>query len=189
MSDITEILQNWSNHSESERGEVIAALYDELRRNAANHLRRESGVIELEPTSLVNEAYLRLLKVDKMDIAGRSHFFGLAGRIMREILVDEARRLTAKKRDQALNTRFTGDIVGKDMPLIDILAMDEFLNELEAIDPMYVKLFEARAFAGMTIEEAAQALDLSPSTVKRKWKVAMAWLINRADSSQSDTPS
>lgn len=185
MNDITEILQNWSRQSESERGRVIAALYEELRRNAANHLRHESGVIELQPTSLVNEAYMRLLKVNKMDLAGRSHFFGLAGRIMREILVDEARRLTAKKRDQGLNTRFTGDIVGKDMPLIDILAVDELLNELETIDPLYVELFEARAFAGMTIEEAAQALDLSPSTVKRKWKVAMAWLVDRSNALQS----
>jgi len=92
MSDITEILQNWSSQPEAERGRVVAALYEDLRKNAANHLRRESGVIELQPTSLVNEAYLRLLKVNKMDMTGRAHFFGLAGRIMREILVDEARR-------------------------------------------------------------------------------------------------
>ena len=186
MSDITESLQNWSRQSESERGRVIAALYDELRRNAANHLRRESGVIELQPTSLVNEAYLRLLKVDKMDLTGRSHFFGLAGRIMREILVDEARRLTAKKRDHGLKTRFTDEIVGENLPLIDILAVNDLLNELETIDPLYVQLFEARAFAGMTIEEAAAALDMSPSTVKRKWKVAMAWLVDRSSSLRAE---
>ncbi|MEM1437336.1 MAG: ECF-type sigma factor [Pseudomonadota bacterium] len=175
MSDITEILQNWSDESSEDRGRVISALYDELRRNAAAHLRRERHA-ELQPTSLVNEAYLRLIQIDRIDLKGRTHFLGLAGRIMREILVDEARRMQAKKRDRGLQTRLTGEHAGADLPITDLLQLDELLNELEAIDPVYVKLFEARAFAGMTIEEAAEVLELSPSTVKRKWKVALAWI-------------
>ena len=186
MSDITNVLQNWSRQPESERGRVIAKLYEELRRNAANHLRRESGAVEWQPTSLVNEAYLRLVKVNKMDMTSRSHFFGLAGRIMREILVDEARRASAKKRDHGLRTRLTDDIVGEEMPLIDILTVNDLLNELEKIDPVYVQLFEARAFAGMTIEEAAESLGMSASSVKRKWKVAMAWLVDRSHSLRSE---
>ncbi|MCP5180648.1 MAG: sigma-70 family RNA polymerase sigma factor [Pseudomonadales bacterium] len=176
MTDVTQILQSWSQQSRDDRGRVVAALYDELRRNAANHLRGERGVVDLQPTSLVNEAYFRLVNIDRIDLNGRSHFLGLAGRIMREVLVDEARKLRASKRDQALQTHFTGDFDSGATPLTDILQVDELLNELEAIDPQYVQLFEARAFAGMTIEEAAQMLDLSVSTVKRKWKVVMAWL-------------
>ena len=181
MSDITEILQNWSNESSDDRGRVIAAMYDELRRNAAAHLRNERHA-DLQPTSLVNEAYMRLINITRIDLKGRNHFLGLAGRIMREILVDEARRMRAAKRDHGLQTRFTGEHVGSDMPISDILELDEMLTALEEIDPIYVKLFEARAFAGMTIEEAADVLDMSPSTVKRKWKVALAWIREHADS-------
>lgn len=190
MSDVTQILQNWSNESSEERGRVIAALYDELRRNAANHLRGERGVIELQPTSLVNEAYMRLIKIDRIDIQGRSHFMGLAGRIMREVLVDEARHLRAKKRDHGLQTRLTGDFLGNETPLSDILHVDELLTELESIDPVFVQLFEARAFAGMTIEETAVALGMSSSTVKRKWKVVVAWLVENAgdNDNTSQTP-
>ncbi|MFK7912273.1 MAG: ECF-type sigma factor [Pseudomonadales bacterium] len=186
MSDVTQILQNWSNESSEERGRVIAALYDELRRNAANHLRGERGVVELQPTSLVNEAYMRLIKIDRIDLQGRSHFMGLAGRIMREVLVDEARHLRAKKRDHGLQTRLTGDFLGNDTPLNDILYVDELLTDLEAIDPEFVRLFEARVFAGMTIEETASEMKMSSSTVKRKWKVVIAWLKERADSQSDD---
>lgn len=185
MSDVTNILQNWSNESSEERGRVVAVLYDELRRNAANHLRGERGVVELQPTSLVNEAYMRLIKIDRIDLQGRSHFMGLAGRIMREVLVDEARHLRAKKRDHGLQTRFTGDILGNDTPLTDILYVNELLTDLEAIDPEFVRIFEARAFAGMTIEETATEMGMSSSTVKRKWKVVLAWLKEKADSKPS----
>jgi len=181
MTDVTRILANWSNESQAERGEVVAALYDELRRHAAQQLWREGGVADLQPTALVNEAYMRLVNINRMDLNGRAHFFGLAGRIMREILVDESRRLRARKRDQALQTRFTGDLAGEYVPVQDLLELDEMLNELEAIDPEYVCLFEARAFAGMTIEETALAMELSVSTVKRKWKVVMAWLKTHDD--------
>lgn len=186
MSDVTNILQNWSNESSEERGRVVAALYDELRRNAANHLRGERGVVELQPTSLVNEAYMRLIKIDRIDLQGRSHSMGLAGRIMREVLVDEARHLRAKKRDHALQTRFTGEILGDNTPLNDILYVNELLTDLEEIDPQFVRLFEARAFAGMTIEETAIELGMSSSTVKRKWKVVLAWLKEKADSQPND---
>ncbi|MEM9383501.1 MAG: ECF-type sigma factor [Pseudomonadota bacterium] len=175
MSDITQVLQNWSQESSEERGRVVAAMYDELRRNAVSHLRNERHG-DLQPTSLVNEAFMRLINITRIDLKGRNHFLGLAGRIMREILVDEARKLRAAKRDHGLQTRFTGEHMGGDMPVSDLLELDELLNGLEAIDPVYVKLFEARAFAGMTIEEAAEVLEMSPATVKRKWKVAMAWV-------------
>ena len=176
MNDVTQILLNWSNESENGRGQVVAALYDELRHNAARHLSKESNQPDLQPTMLVNEAYMRLVNINRIDLSGRTHFFGLAGKIMREILVDEARRMRAKKRDVALKTQFSDDVVNDDVPVSDILELDELLKGLEEIDPLYVQLFEARAFAGMTIEETAEALGIGTATVKRKWKVAMAWI-------------
>lgn len=179
MTEVTQVLLNWSNESHDDRGKVIAALYDELRRHAARHIGKGGHALGLQPTVLVNEAYIRLVDIDRINLNGRSHFFGLAGRIMREILVDEARRLRAKKRDLALQTQLTGEIANDDLPIPDILELDETLNGLEAIDPIYVKLFEARVFAGMTIEETAKVLELSASTVKRKWKVVVAWIKDR----------
>ena len=175
MGDVTEILLNWSNESKESRDQVVAAMYAELRRNAAGYLRGERD-IELQPTALVNEAYLRLVRADRIDLDGRSHFLGIAGRIMREILVDQARRLRTQKRDHARNTRFTGDQPGADLPAADLLHIDRLLQRLEEIDPVYVQLFEYRAFAGMTIEESASLLALSPATVKRKWQSALAWI-------------
>ncbi|MCR9260441.1 MAG: ECF-type sigma factor [Pseudomonadaceae bacterium] len=176
MTDVTKILLNWSNEPQAERGEVVAALYDELRDNAARHLHKEGGRGDLQPTMLVNESYMRLVNINRIDLQGRTHFFGLAGKIMREILVDEARRMRAKKRDIALQTQFEDDIADENLPVQDILELDELLNGLEDIDPVYARLFEARAFAGMTIEESAQSLDMSVSSVKRKWKIVIAWL-------------
>ncbi len=176
MTDVTQILLNWSNESEAERGAVVAALYDDLRRSAAAQLSRESGGLDLQPTLLVNEAYMRLVNINRMDLDGRTHFMGLAGRVIREVLVDHARRMRAKKRDIGLQTQFDEEVINDDLPVSDILHLDEVLNRLEAVDPLYVQLFEARAFAGMTIPECAQSLGISPETVKRKWSVLMAWI-------------
>ncbi len=188
MGDITHILLNWSSESKDRRGRVIAALYAELRRSAAAHLRGERDG-DLQPTALVNEAYLRLVNIDRMNLDGRQHFLGLAGRVMREILVDEARRQTAKKRDRGLKTRFTGEHASDDVPVVDILQIDGLLNRLAEIEPVYVDLFEARAFAGMTIDETSALLNLSPSTVKRKWKAAVAWLNEQTGDAGDRSPS
>ena len=174
--EVTRILQNWSNASAAARGEVVSAMYDELRNSAQRQLRNEHRMDELQPTLLVHEAYLRLVKASNVDISGRTHFLGLAGRIMRQILVDEARRFSAGKRDRALQTRLTGEHAGNMPEMVDILELSELLDGLEEVDPLYVKIFESRAFAGMTFEECAEALDISVSSVKRKWKIALAWL-------------
>ena len=180
VEEIGEIIQNWSASTADEKGKVVTALYDELRQNAAAHLRNER-VLELQPTALVHEAYTRLVNITRLDLANRSHFLGLAGRIMREVLIDEARRKRSMKRNEALQTRFTGEYLGSNIPLPDLLELHELLNELEEVDPVYVRLFESRAFAGMTIAETAESLNISESTVKRKWKLALAWLKVRLD--------
>jgi RNA polymerase sigma factor (TIGR02999 family) len=131
---------------------------------------------ELQPTLLVHEAYLRLVKASNVDLQGRTHFLGLAGRVMRQILVDEARRFNAGKRDRALQTRLTGDHENGEPAVHDIIELSELLDGLEQVDPLYVQIFEARAFAGMTFEECSETLEISVSSVKRKWKITLAWL-------------
>ncbi len=178
--DVTHILHNWAQASDDARGQVVSAMYEELRSNARNHLRKEHRMNELQPTLLVHEAYLRLVKVSNVNISGRTHFLGLAGRIMRQILVDEARRSKAGKRDRALQTHLTGEYASDTPAVHDIIELSELLDSLEEVDPLYVQVFEARAFAGMTFEECASALDISVSSVKRKWKITVAWLEERS---------
>lgn len=175
MDDVTQILANWSRASPEAKGRVVAALYEELRRGAARHLRGEVQV-DLQPTALVSEAYVRLVRVNRMDLAGRTHFFGLAGRLMREVLVDEARRMRAQKRDRGLETRLTGDHLGSGVAVGDLVEVDDLITRLRRIDPVYADLVDARVFAGLTLEEAAAALDLPLGTAKRKWRVATTWL-------------
>ncbi len=180
--DVTQILKNWANESDDARGQVVGAMYDELRKNAQNHLRHEHRMDDLQPTLLVHEAYIRLIKASNVDLAGRTHFLGLAGRIMRQILVDEARRFNAGKRDRALQTRLTGEHVNGAPAVHDILELSDLLDGLEKIDPLYVQIFEARAFAGMTFEECAETLKISVSSVKRKWRIALAWIEEQENS-------
>lgn len=187
MSDVTEILINWSKASEQDRGDVVEALYVDLRQQARRHLAGESKV-DLQPTSLVNEAYLRLVQVSRMDLGGRTHFFGLAGRIMREVLIDEARRAGAQKRDRSLETRLTGEAAGLGVELGAVVELEQLLGRLGDIDPLLVRLVEARVFAGLTMEETAAHLELPLGTAKRKWKLAMAWLREEAESHLKTEP-
>ena len=183
--DVTLVLQDWANVSDEVRGQIVGIMYEELRRNAQNHLRSEHRMHELQPTLLVHEAYLRLVKANSVNISSRAHFLGIAGRIMRQVLVDEARRFSSGKRDRGLQTRFTGDHENGTPDTLDILILSELLDGLEAIDPLYVQIFEARAFGGLTFEECATTLEISVSSVKRKWKIALAWLMEQYEEPKS----
>lgn len=176
MGEITAILTSWSSAPKPSRARVLSAMYDELKRQAAVHLRGDRIANVLHPTELVHEAYEKLVDVSCIDMNGRTHFLGIAGRIMRQVLVDEARRARAQKRDDALQTHLTGDVMDLDLPVEEMLTIDRLLSELETIDPMYSGLIEARVFAGMTFEEAADEFSVSVATVKRKWRIAIAWL-------------
>lgn len=184
MAEITQVLGNWAHESRDRKNLVFEALYAQLRRLAGQQLRRQGDGIDLQPTVLVHEAYLRLVDLDRISINGRAHFFGLAGRLMREILVDEARHARAQKRDRALETRLTGEFLGSGVDLDALLLLDQTLTELGELDPDYLWLVDARLFGGLTIEEAAGGLGISPATVKRKWKVARAWITERLKDSE-----
>ena len=156
---------------------LLPIVYQELRRLAASYLRRERPGQTLQPTALVHEAYLRLMKDRPERWQNRAHFCAIAAHSMRQILIERARARGAQKRGGA-RPRVTLDeaLVAGGERSIDILALDEALERLAALDPEQARLVELRFFGGLTVEETAEAMDISPATVKRHWAVARAWL-------------
>jgi RNA polymerase sigma factor (TIGR02999 family) len=173
--DITVMLRQWSDGNQQALTELLPVIYDELRRVAHQYLRRERAEQTLETTALVHEAYLKLIDQRSVNWQNRAHFFAIAAQAMRRILVDNARRRSAAKRE------------GEKIPLDDVaiistdraehlVALDDALKRLEEIDPQQSKIIELRYFGGLTIEETAEAMSLSPATIKREWSMARAWL-------------
>jgi len=191
---VTQLLAAWSSGDQQALNELMPLVYGELRRLAQSHLRRERPGHTLQRTVLVHEAFLRLVNQKEVEWQGRAHFLGLASRLMRRILVDHARaRLAAKRGDGAHHVSFDDAIgtpgsdvdidtdpeallVTPDQPTIDLVALDDALSRLEAMDPQQGEIVELRFFGGITMEETAQALGISVATVKRDWAVAKAWL-------------
>ena len=156
---------------------LLPVVYQELKRLAAGYLRRERPGYTLQPTALVNEAYLRLLKDDPERWQNRAHFCAIAAHSMRQILIERARARNAQKRGGP-RARVTLDdaLVAGGERSIDLVALDEALERLAALDPEQARLVELRFFGGLTVEETADAMGISPATVKRHWTVARAWL-------------
>jgi RNA polymerase sigma-70 factor (ECF subfamily) len=156
---------------------LLPIVYQELRRLAAGYLRRERPGQTLQPTALVHEAYLRLMKDRPGRWQNRAHFCAIAAHSMRQILIERARARGAAKRGGARQriTLDEGLVAGTDRS-IDLIALDEALQRLAEIDPEQARLVELRFFGGLTVEETAEAMGISPATVKRHWTVAKAWL-------------
>ena len=175
--DVTALLGDWSRGNRSALSQLLPLVYAELRRVAARQLRNERSDHTLQPTALVHEAYLRLVDQRQVDWQNRAHFFGVAAQVMRRILVDHARRHGASKRGDGVRCVSIEEAKEAAAPNeIPILALDHALDRLEKIDSELAKIVELRAFGGLTIEEAAHVLSVSPSTVKRDWRTARAWL-------------
>jgi RNA polymerase sigma factor (TIGR02999 family) len=152
-------------------------VYDELRHLARDYLRRERAGHTLQPTGLVHEAYLRLVDQTSATWQNRAHFFSVAARVMRRVLVDYAREHRAQKRGGHLEkVEFDEALAPSIDKSLDLVALDEALQELTALDPRQSQIVELRFFGGMTVEEIAELLDVSPRTVKREWRLAKAWL-------------
>lgn len=152
-------------------------VYGELRALAAHYLSSERAHHTLQPTALVHEAYLRLARSKPVRVAGRAHFLAIAARVMRQVLVDHARKHRAAKRGGAAPRVALEDAHSEvNAPEIDVVALDEALAALAEIDPRLSKLVELKYFGGLSTEEAADVLELSPRTVEREWSVARAWL-------------
>ena len=157
--------------------ELFPLVYAELRRIAAREMRREKPGRTLQTTALVHEAYLRLLKDASLSFENRAHFLGIAARAMREILIEHARARSARKRGGGAVRLTLDDLTAAvPSPSIDVLALDEALQRLARLDERHARVVELRYFGGLSVEETAAALELSPATVKRDWTLARAWL-------------
>lgn len=163
---------------------LIPVVYEELRGLAGLLLSDKAAHLTLHPTSLVHEAYLRLLDQRRMDWQDRLHFLRVAARVMRRVLVDQCRARAAKKRGGvkvALELEAEAELAAAAPEEVDILTIDRLLDELQALDPQQAQIIELRFFAGLTVEETAAALGISKATVKRDWAVAKAWLTVELD--------
>ena len=181
---VSELLADWNKGDPEAREALMPLVYDELRKLAASHLRRERNDHTLQPTALVHEVYLRLAEQKNVQWQDKSHFFGVTARLMRRILVDHARSHLADKRGSGLPKVALNEAIAmsRERPA-ELLALDESLTRLAATDLQQSKTVELRVFAGLTIEQTAEVLGISPATVKRDWNLAKAWLmreINKA---------
>jgi RNA polymerase sigma factor (TIGR02999 family) len=157
--------------------ELLPLVYDELRKLAAGYLRRERAAQTLQPTALVHDVYLRLLRDENLSWQSRAHFFGIAARSMRQILVERARaRDAAKRGGGALRVTLDPGLIAAGQQTFELEVLDDALQRLQAFDPELARLVDVRFFGGLSIEESAEALGVSPATVKRRWNVARAWL-------------
>jgi RNA polymerase sigma factor (TIGR02999 family) len=175
--NITHLLKEWSDGDEEALDKLTPLVYEELRRQASRYMRRERRGHSLQTTALINEAFLRLIDAKDVHWQDRAHFFAIAANLMRRVLVDHARRRDAEKRGGSA-LRLTLDealAVAKETD-VDLLAIDEALDRLAKIDPKQARVVELRFFSGLTVDETAAALGVSPKTVKRDWSVARAWL-------------
>jgi RNA polymerase sigma-70 factor, ECF subfamily len=182
--DVTALLADWSRGDQTALGQLLPVVYAELRRIAARQLARERVGHTLQPTALVHEVYLRLIDQRRVDWQNRAHFFGVASQVMRRILVDHARRHRAGKRGDGVQCVSLDDAKEVAAPReISILALDDALDRLQQVDPDLARIVELRAFGGLTVDEAAHVLQISPSTAKRDWRTAKAWLNRELGSS------
>ena len=180
--DVTSLLNSWRDGDREALGRLMAVVYDELRAIAHRHLARESSGQTVQATALVHEAYLKFADQRRVNFENRSHFFAVAARVIRRILIDRARHRLTAKRDANLSTPIDlfPQLVAPDLQSVDsatLLDLDLALDQLEARYPKIAKLVELRYFAGLTIEETAEVLDLSTTTVKRDWLTAKAMLV------------
>ena len=157
---------------------LMPIVYDELRGLAAAQLKRERSDHSLQPTALANEAYFKLVDTAKAGMAGRAHFFGVAARAMRQVLVEHARKRGAIKRGAGYQrvSLSIADGMGAEQPTYDILDLEDALQELAALDPRKARVLELRFFAGLSMDEAGEVLGVSAKTVEADWYMARAWL-------------
>jgi RNA polymerase sigma-70 factor (ECF subfamily) len=176
LMDITERLQRWQTGDQQALNDLMPLVYTELKKLAAGHLRREGRSLPLDTTSLVHEAFVRLVSGRQPSYENRSHFYGIASRLMRQVLVDLARARSRGKRSAVELVPFVDCADLDNCSTESILVMDQILNRLAGTDPLKVQLLEMRFFGGMTAEECATALSISVQVVRRELRLAQAWL-------------
>lgn len=180
--EVTDLLNRVGGGDATAAERLLSVVYDELRSLAASHMRRERVEHTLQPTALVHEAYLRLVNERSSEWKNRSHFFGIAAQAMRRVLLDHARARGRAKRSSGARVDI-GDAQAPSQPdALDVIAVDDALHQLEALDARAAKVVEARFFGGLSVEETAEALGIGTATVKRDWSFARAFLQRALDS-------
>lgn len=186
--DITVLLRRLSSGDSAAEGELLPFVYEELKKLAKSHLRRERAGHTLQTTALVHEAWMRMAGFTALSIEDRVHFFRLSAKVMRRVLVDHARHSNAKKRgDGCVPVAFEEGLVVSEDRLETILMVDEALERFEKMDPRSAQVVVLRYFSGMTEEEISLALQISIRTVKRDWEIARAWLLAELTDSRART--
>ena len=181
VHEVTGLLLSWRQGDAAALDRLVPLVYDELRQVARRHLQREPPGHALQATALVHEVYLRLVDVDRMTVESRTHFLAVSARLMRQILVDHARRERADKRGGGATVISLDEVAAAaaQSSSVDVLALDEALDALSSFDARQCRVVELRFFAGLNIPEAADALGVSTATVEREWAMAKAWLRRR----------
>jgi RNA polymerase sigma factor (TIGR02999 family) len=175
--EISVILKDWSGGNRASADVLLTLVYDALRKIAGKYLRKERSGHTLQPTALVHEAYMKMIDISDINWQDRAHFFAVSANVMRHILVDHARAKLADKRGGDSERIALEDAISlSNEPNVDLLAVDEALNELAGFDEQQSRIVELRFFGGLTIEETAHVVGISPATVKREWAMAKAWL-------------
>ena len=171
------LLEGWKNRDPAARDQLVAIVYDELKRLAHHYMRNERGGHSLQTTALINEMYLRLVGLDRLQFRDRAHFIAMAATLMRQVLVDYARHAARDKRGGGASvTSLDGHDVAASGGAFEVVALDEALTRLATLDPQQARVVELRFFGGLSVAEAADALGVSAATVKREWAMAKAWL-------------
>ena len=182
---VTDLLIKFSNGKRDAVDELLPLIYDELKRIAANYLRRERSDHTLQPTALVNEAYMKMVDITQVSWQNKAHFIGVAANQMRRILVDHARQHNAQKRGGEFHILTLNEEIDKaDEQSADLIALDDALTELAKMDPVKAQIVELRYFGGLTTDETAEVLGVSPITIKRHWKMTKAWLYGQLTKTQ-----
>lgn len=178
--EVTQLLIEWSNGDKAALDKLMPLIHEELRRLAHHYMSRERAGHTLQTTALVNEAYVRLVNRKGVRWQNRAHFFGIAAKSMRSILVDHARGIAYAKRGGGVTKiELEEGMIASQERAAEVVALDEALVVLAEMDPKQSRIVELRFFGGLTIEETAEVLDLSPATIKREWTTAKAWLYHQ----------
>jgi len=176
--DVTQLLQAWSSGDQGALEKIVPLVYDQLHQLARHYMAGERRCHVLQTTALVNEAYVRLIDASKVSWRNRAHFFAISAQLMRRILVEFARSRRRQKRGGGIGpTSLDEALIVSPEPSADLLALDDALKDLAAIDPRQSQVVELRFFGGLSVEETAEVLKVSPETVMRDWKLAKAWLL------------
>ena len=191
-NQVTQVLVDWNSGDKGAADRLMPLVYDELRSLARRYLQRERSDHTLQATGLVHEAYLRMVDQDSMSWENRAHFFSVAAQVMRHLLVDHARsRQAAKRGGVREKLEFDEALAPAEEPTVDLLALDDALKELVTFDERKSRIVELRFFGGLTTEEIGDVLAISPSTIRREWRIAKAWLRRKINDGEANgaTPS